>query len=80
MKAVISAIVMVFGFIGMIGSALAIKFSGGTLLVLCVLELVGLISIGWWVLWAPLIMFFGGLFAMAINFGVIALAAAVYDN
>jgi len=72
------AIFMAFmGVVGTIGSLIAMKLSGITLLILLILQLTGLISIGWMVLGYPAIMFFGGMALFGLNILITAISLAV---
>lgn len=68
MSTVLKILGIIFGVLGIIGSAVSIRFSGITLVILAILQVLQIINIGWLMVFAyPLIMFFGGLFLLLIS-------------
>jgi len=63
----IGALGAIVGFLGIMGSYLALRFSTLTFIVLLILNVFNVIAIGWWVIGAPILMIFGGIFMMLIS-------------
>ena len=61
-------------------SAVSISLAAYTFVILLILNITGLIAIGWWVLWTPLLMFFGGFLAMGINLFLTFLGVAIASD
>ena len=75
MEKILAILSAISGLITIIGSVIAMRFSGLTFIVLLILELLNVINIGMYVIWYPLIMLFGGLLAMLLGIVIAAIAA-----
>lgn len=80
LKVMGTGIVFLLGIFAIIGGAIAVKLSWLTLIVLLILQLFGVISIGWMVLGYPLLMFFGGLLLIGINSLVIVIVGVTMSS
>ena len=61
-------------------SWMSIILAAWTFVALLVLNIATIISIGWWVLWTPMLMFFGGLLALVISLFIAFIGTAVASD
>ena len=87
MQAVIGLITGIAGFLGIIGSAVAMRYWLVAIVIMTILKLTGVLTIAWFAgmftagaISTGLWMLFGGLGFMAISFVITAIGAGMMEN
>jgi hypothetical protein len=81
---IVGGILMLIGTVLGVFSVMAVFLTWGSFVVLAFTQLIFLIIgsgwvIGWWILGAPLLLFFGGILAGFINLWIIAIGASLVE-
>lgn len=80
-KLFVGGLMFIFGIVGTILSAYAIRFAGLSFFVVLIVWLFDIAVIsGWWVIGTPVLMLVGGLIGVVLNIFATALGAAIADS